>query len=241
MRAVLRLLSLLLLSLCTASPVLALTITLNVDGTSRVSALATNGGAGNLQTVNPVSLPTSGAPTATQGPNQSTTPYSLSNASFQFSFDNLRGTALDAAASSLSAMDFSPDSNIDYVLSGVYTSDAPEGSDTFLRVDFYDFTASQLLFFNIQRSLATPAESFVLGQQGGDAENTLQGSLTGTLIAGHHYLLTTTAYVAAYPSPTASPARGTGYVTLAFVPEPGTGLLVIAGLLGVAGARRARR
>jgi hypothetical protein len=47
--------------------------------------------------------------------------------------------------------------------------------------------------------------------------------------------------ITAFPSAVPDTANATGFVKLVFVPEPGTGLLVLAGLLGLGGIRRGRQ
>ena len=88
------------------------------------------------------------------------------------------------------------------------------------------------LFENIQQSDATPNEFFTLGLTGGDANNTLTGSLTGTLIAGREYQLFFDAFTQSQPTAGGS-ATASGFFRLTFVPEPSTLLLATIGLLGL--------
>ena len=59
-------------------------------------------------------------------------------------------------------------------------------------------------------------------------------------MAGHQYQLVVNAGIATGALAGSNAATASGTVTLNFVPEPASGLLVIAGLHGLGGWRRAR-
>jgi hypothetical protein len=98
-----------------------------------------------------------------------------------------------------------------------------------------DLTQSTWIFYSLQESQATPGESFVLGQSGGDTMNELMGSSSGTLVSGHQYELTVNPFIETGTTSAPSTAHGTGYVTVTFVPEPSVGLLLLAGSVALAG------
>jgi hypothetical protein len=77
----------------------------------------------------------------------------------------------------------------------------------------------------------------VLAGLGGDEDNALSGSLSGTLLAWHTYSLH---LWASFGQDTYQLYGGsaTGRLQLAFVPEPGAGLLVMTGLAALAVRRR---
>jgi hypothetical protein len=94
-------------------------------------------------------------------------------------------------------------------------------------------------------------ESFTLGLSEGNFLNTDDGSLTGTLIAGHEYRLYYNVNVYAWSSADTALASGSGFLSLSFDGESGgTGgsvpslgplsVTVLCGLLGFVGTRRLR-
>jgi hypothetical protein len=139
-------------------------------------------------------------------------------------------------ATARTSLYFSPDADVEYALSGIYSGSqlTSFGGGLNFLVGLVDVTTGTTLFDTRQVSFQTPNEIFVLGLQGGDAGNTLTGSLTGMLRAGHVYAFGATGQLL-----TSASGSANGYVTLLFVPEPHTALLVAAGLLAL--ARRAPR
>jgi hypothetical protein len=184
-------------------------------------------------------LPSAGEATAIQGESSATTSFSVSNDQFDFYFDHYReaGESGAAARSSVSVF-FIPGEDVSYSFSGTYTAEDPAGRPTFLDVDLIDFTASEGRFSSRQTSTSTPNESFALGQLGGDSVSQLFGSQTGILAAGHQYQLIILVGLAGGIGPVPNPASGTGFVTLSFVPEPSVGLLLLGGLVTLAGIVR---
>ena len=129
-------------------------------------------------------------------------------------------------ASSYAILNFIANSNEPYELSGYYdVSDVGANGEVNLTAQLIDLTSNANLFFNVQYSKSTPNEQFVPGGTGGDFSNTLIGSLTGNLIAGHIYQLNTYGHIQAYIA-TDSGASALGNFTLkigeaaAVVPEP---------------------
>jgi hypothetical protein len=110
-----------------------------------------------------------------------------------------------------------------------------------LSVRLDDLTAPANLFNSVQESLATAAESFTVGGSGGDSSNVNTGLATGTLIGGRNYRLIVQNVIHAQSSAATQAATGSGTITLTFVPEPSTALLLGAGLAALAAARRRTR
>jgi len=230
--------------LVAAPAAFAVTITLNGAGTSYIRTVADAGTlTASVLTVNPASLPTAGAPPpAVDGANVASTTYNLSNASFNLTFSHDRGAAYASFAQSYGHIFFSPATDVNYVLSGAYSSNATDtGTSTLMTAQIYDYTFSESVFTNDQYSVTTSGESFVLGQTDGDHTNILAGSLTGSLIAGHQYDLYFMDYIHSSPNPATTAAQATGYLNLTFVPEPSTAALLGLGLTGVATAGRKRQ
>jgi hypothetical protein len=108
-----------------------------------------------------------------------------------------------------------------YQLSGYYSA-TDSGASGHLRLyaRLTDQTAGVDLFWNKQESLVTTNEQFVLGGTGGDFANTLVGSLTGNVIAGHQYVFSLDCITEAYPQAD-SGASAVGNLTLKLSGKPG--------------------
>jgi hypothetical protein len=183
-----------------------------------------------------------GAVTDTRGATSADTSYSLSSTAFVFDIEHARGPEpLSWAVTGLNLY-FRPESDVGYVFSGWYAADDPDGRITRLYVGLKDSETGAIVFENYQDSIATPDEAFLLGLEGGDNDNILAGSLTGTLVGGRTYQLNLAISLRQASSVVdpLSPATASGQVALTFIPEPGTGALVALGLLGLEVRRRAR-
>jgi hypothetical protein len=104
-----------------------------------------------------------------------------------------------------------------YVLAGAYTATDYDGRTITLDVSLKDLTADTVLFENQQISRVTPHESFTLGMEGGDSGDSLEGSLTGTLLPGEDYILTYEYRIDTRIDPTALAATASGFLSLTFI------------------------
>ena len=208
----------------------------------RTTTLSTNSddgvGSNVVNTVNPgAGLPYSYTSTSIDGLAASEAGYSLTNSGFDITLDHARTGAYLSIAQSSGYIYFSADQDIDYIASGSYTAVDPSGRRTLLYSRLHDDTAGSYVYRAEQQSYTTVNESFTLGGSGGDSYNFNSGSLTGTLIAGHNYQFHYNTFVLADTTASPSGVTGTGNVSLTFVPEPTTALLLTLGL-ALLGIRR---
>lgn len=154
------------------------------------------------------------------------------SASFSVAFSQARG-ALYGYAEGDAFVEFSISADVAYSLAGQYANTA---GWTSLSSSLYDMTAGNLFFFNVQQS--NVSDSFTLGKTEGSHYNWLEGSLTGTLLAGHSYRWIVSAvseeFLAAESGATASGGATLliGEPETAAVPEASS--LVVWSLLGLA-------
>ena len=225
-----------------ASSVSAATITLS---DSYLAAMAdANDGSQRDEDIVHLSLFSSGTLAASQGGENSAVEYDLSKAGFEITFSHARAAAPNSvSAESIGQIYFSTDRNIDYSVDGAYSAIDPEGREIYIRVFLVDYTDGWddyvELFHNVQISENTPDESLLLGHQTAEY-NLLRGSATGTLIANRLYEFYFLTYIDSSLTGASGAATATGFVSLTFVPEPGTGLLAMSGLLVLAVGRRRR-
>lgn len=147
-------------------------------------------------------------------------------------------------AGSTGLIQFSVDSDVLYLLDGIYQADDDSLGDwILLEAKLIDNSAGAIsLFENSQASDSTVDESFDLGLAEGDSANVLLGSLTGLLVAGHTYTLEYTAEIEDRDLCCSSTlANGHIRLQLTAIPEPSTALSVGLGLAALSGARRRRR
>jgi hypothetical protein len=183
-----------------------------------------------------VSLPEVGnVSVSTPGGTSSVTGYDLSHADLTITLDHARREHESAFAQSIVSISFSPDTDVSYDLSGSYGMSAPNGGRIHLSVQLRDELLSESLFDGLYESLFTADETFTLGSLDGEFASVV-GSLTGVLTAGGLYQLNVAAWIEEWADE--EPATATGSVTLAFVPEPGPGTLLMASLLALVGWRR---
>jgi hypothetical protein len=142
------------------------------------------------------------------------------SAAFSGSFVHVRsGAHADDSQGAVSAY-FTPDVDVSYTASGTYSN---SGGFTELNSGLYDYTTyyPTALYYSSQQSAGGPA-AFTLGGTAGNYGNYFEGSLTGTLLAGHLYFWGAGAYTQAYPNADLGANAG-GSVSLTFsatvVPE----------------------
>jgi len=213
------------------SGVLTTSLTVNV-----VNDLCCGGASDTLE---PTAIPFIDSHAASSGFVRAETSYDISSSAIEITFVEQRRDARSAVHSS-GFVYFTFDTDVQYDLAGSY---ALQGwRNIGLELELFDLTSGVSLFRNDQESGQTLNEAFVLGEQGGDSLNLLSGSLQGGLSAGNVYRLR---YAAAITSTEAgdSVATASGYLSLTFVPEPGTALLIATclGVLSAHGRSCARR
>ena len=219
--------ALLLLTLATGMPFQsagAYTLTLNSGGTTLLSSSAFDssfGGSGALNQVNPAALPYSPPPsTAFHGTASSSSAYALFDTNLSVAISHTRPNGLSSSSRSSGNIYFSVDQTTEYLASGQYFSNDPDGRQLYMGSTLQDLTTGEFLFISAQHSLATPFEGFILGEIGGDFDSQDTGALTGVLIAEHDYHFSYTMYTVASPTAATVGAIANGDITLALTPVP---------------------
>lgn len=221
-------------ALVTAGPAGALTVTLNPgSNVSDVELIATGSA---ISTLFPAAIPFVDSDTNGAGATTVSATYDFTDGGFTITFDLSADTDATARSRGTSIF-FSVDQDVDFVLSGSLFTVSP-GTQVKLSANLTDFTAGLTVATSIQESRSTPNESFVLGESGGDFQNINFSGLSGTLIAGREYGFLYEALIDTRFGSIAGPASGSGSVTLAFVPEASTALLLAGGLAALGLRRR---
>lgn len=217
----------------------AFSITINPDGlTSQTSILVTGDEVrdffGSVPHASDLSL---------TGPNGSsgTVVSDLSTSGFYFSFEHSRADVDAEVSESVASITFSIDQDVDYIAAGRYSvvdEAGSSGSVTLLSGRLSDETAGTVVFYSRQLSMTLIDPTYTLGGSDATYSNDFEGSLIGTLVAGHQYEFFYDAGSVAGLAGSTGGASGSGFFSLQFTPEPGTGVLVGLGLAGLAQARR---
>ena len=160
--------------------------------------------------------------------------------------NNIPGSFGDIAQASGSFI-FTANTNSSYELSGSFsvTGDPLWLLTEITLTDLYcasNSTCDEILFWNQAHSINTPNEQFTLGVGAeGDHSNELQGSLSGSFIAGRQYILNYNYIVqtANFSGETFTTGDASSNLLLSIgsasssVPEPHIGILLLLGLLGI--------
>jgi hypothetical protein len=222
----------------------AYTIELNGYDDSQLASTARqyddSGGGASYWLYQP-SFPYLNTSSAVDGGASSVSVFDLSLDGFDISFVHSNIGPWTGVDRSFGEIFFRVSQDIGYLAAGSYSSLAGEGRAIFLAASLYDHTLGAFLFDSYQESTATPYETFVPGQNGGDNENTSSGSLAGMLIAGHDYEFYYNATVSAAPYVSPNEVAAFGNISLSFIPEPSTALLLGLGLVGLGVRRRELR
>ena len=222
-------------------------LTVNSWGLLTQTGDAIGAGAGVIDNtvINPFNL----ASTATDGGASSKTTYDFAwddvggdGGSFNWDFDQERVGAAGSSATSgaflFDGLRFTvTGQDMLYDLSGAY---AMMGGGTISGAVSLRDTTTGFVFGWSQQSNSTLNESFVVGQGGGDATDFVDGSQSGTLVAGHTYELT---YVFVINNSTliadsGATADGNLQMNITPIPAPGAALLAALGLPMVGWAKR---
>jgi hypothetical protein len=233
-----------LLLAASAPPASAVTISV-IQGRARSTAWDGVGNSAETSVV--VGSPpfASGPVTAADGATVATTSVTVTNSYLQLDFTHSRTAAGGSAISDDDAFPsflFSVSAPIYVTVSGFYTvTDTGAGdSVTFVAHIENNFTHEVLHQTNLW-SRFTPNESFVVGQLGGDTNNSVTGATTHLLSPGVPYYLNWYAGIQDLRADAGDTgATAVGQIRFDFVPEPSSALLLGGGLAWL-GAARGRR
>jgi hypothetical protein len=172
---------------------------LAVDPSSSVNAYAgTIELGGTNASDNPSGIPYNNTTTATDPAGTSSVLLNLSDASLVTNFTASIFNPFGGSATGNVQLVFTPSADLAYNLSGSHAETGPASYHMF-SADLTDLSTKTQLFDNQQESYSANGETFTLGGQDGTEDNTLIGSLTGTLLANHQYGLTLASETDAMP------------------------------------------
>lgn len=160
---------------------------ISIDPSSSINAFAGNVELGTNATDNPSTIPYNKTTTANDMGGTSAVMVNLSDGAFLTNFNANLINPFDYTSGNAQLI-FTPDADLAYSLSG---SNSESGASSFhsFSVDLTDLNTKAHLFTNLQNSFDTQDETLTLGSQGGNMDNSLAGSMTGTLLANHQYSL----------------------------------------------------
>lgn len=165
------------------------------------------------------------------GSSQTNYDYSLNGdgALFHLDFDHdVHTTKVGDGLENDADISFSSTVPLQYELSGFYQMTGL-GALSYIVV-MADITTDQEIFRNEQTSYSTQDESFQLGETGGDANNVLTGTMTGSLLPGHTYGYRVNPLVVSWFETEVPPsATGSFDLLLTPVPEPNSLLILMLG------------
>jgi hypothetical protein len=214
---------------------------------SEINSQATAGGSTTAASDAPTSG--SGSRTVTKGAASATSTWDFTSTSLTLDFDHVTAGSSNSSAYTFAEFLFTVDADTSYSLAGSYSftdNAAGTASETAgFYMYLYDLTADEyLLFENDHFGAALDDGTFVFG----DPASFPEGSLTGSLVAGHSYELYVEAIVRNSFSDSSYPVfYGSGSFSLeigeaqvAAVPEPSTLALCGVGAAVLAWRRRRR-
>lgn len=160
---------------------------MSIDPSSSVNAFAGNVQLGTNATDNPSAIPYNKTTTATDIGGASSVTVNLSDSAFLTNFNANLINPFDYTSGNVQLV-FTPGADLAYNLAG---SNSESGASSFhsFSVDLTDLSTKTHLFTNLQNSFDAQDETLTLGNQGGNMDNSLAGSLAGTLLANHQYSL----------------------------------------------------
>jgi hypothetical protein len=204
----------------TTTTAAAQTISIVDDGvTDTVTTFVYDGVEGAVSNVlNPTSLPFVDTSSSVDGTALSQSLCDFSNTGLRFEFSQARATGLGSFAQLVTNVQFSSDVDVDFVASGEIAAIDVDGRRILLFASLYDVNTATHVFQHFQESRTTPDEAFTLGLAEGDFQNGAAGDLSGTLEAGHLYLLQLNILLETDAAPTATGASASGSFVLDFYP-----------------------
>jgi hypothetical protein len=169
-------------------------VTLNDGGVTKLELAARDTSVSFENTIRdlfPTVLPFNSSADAIVGASKSHAEFHLGQDGFGIITSGSRPGYLDSYANIQPVIFFSVSVDTPYSISGTLSVNDPGSSGKFasLTTTLTDVGTSGVLFNSDQESFGVVDQSFVLGGKAGNIANTLSGSPTGLLLAGHQYSL----------------------------------------------------
>lgn len=174
------------------------------------------------------SLPVADSVQAVLGGSSLELTYDLSEQSgFAITFAHASEASTGGSTVSTGALDFVPQQDVGFTLTGEYRATDPDGEFVYYSVQLFDFSGGPVAFI-IDEIVMIPDASFTV-------------DTSGTLLAGHQYVMNFQFNDGNNTAGGSLPFSSSGFLQLSFVPEPSLALLLaLAGMAGVVG-RPSRR